>query len=152
MVHCTGSSSTQPGLVAGIAALGSPTQVIGISDDGETDIKKARVLQLANEALETLGLATRIQANDVEIIAASDSVYGVPEASVFDAVRTLAQTEGLMADPVYEGRALSGLTQLIATGRIPPEARVLLMHLGGTPGVHAYANQYDPVTLTRFEG
>ncbi len=142
IVHCTGSSSTQAGLLAGFAYMGQPMSVIGVADDDETDIKRARVLELANSALALLGSTARVAAGDVEIIAADPSDYGQAEPQTFDLIRKLASTEGIVADPVYEGKALRGLGRLIADDRFDANARILLMHLGGTPAVHAYANQF----------
>ncbi len=150
-VHCTGSNSTQAGLVAGFTALGTGTRVIGVSDDDEVEIKKARVLRLANAALETLALPERVAPNDVEIVAATKDPYGVASEVVYEGIRLLARTEGIMADPVYEGKAIRGLLNLADQGRFEPESRVLLMHLGGAPAVHAYASQFPPIELTRFE-
>lgn len=147
LVHCTGSSSTQAGLLAGFAALGVRTRVIGVSDDGEVEIKKARVRELANATLETLDLSARVEAADVEVIAAIDNVYGVPDEGIVNAIEALARTEGLIADPVYEGRAVRGLLDLAADGRFEPDARILLMHLGGAPAIHAYAGRFAPVEL-----
>ena len=59
-------------------------------------------------------------------------------------------TEGIAADPVYEGKALRGLQALAAEGRFPPGSRVLLMHLGGTPAIHAYASQFGTPQLTPY--
>jgi len=142
LVHCTGSGSTQAGLLAGLAAIGNTTRVIGVSDDHETRIKRERVLQLANAALAEIGLPQRISPADVEVIAADRSPYGSADSETFDAIRLLAQKEGLMADPVYEGKALRGLLKLASDGRFESGSKVLLMHLGGTPAVHAYANQF----------
>ena len=142
IVHCTGSSSTQAGLIAGFAHMGRPISIIGVADDHETDIKRARVLELANNALAELGSTVRVTAGDVEIIVADPSEYGEAEPETFDIIRQLAGTEGIVADPVYEGKALRGLDQLIKEDRFDADAKVLLMHLGGTPAIHAYANQF----------
>ncbi len=150
IVHCTGSSSTQAGLVAGLAAIGETTRVIGIPDDEETLIKRARVLQLANDSLVELGLANRVTETDIEIVAADKSPYGEAESETFDAILLLAQTEGLVADPVYEGKALRGLLELANNNRFEKNSRILFMHLGGTPAVHAYANQFGAIKLQPF--
>ncbi|MGV8897426.1 MAG: D-cysteine desulfhydrase family protein [Rhodoglobus sp.] len=142
IVHCTGSSSTQAGLLAGFAHMGETMSVIGVADDHETDIKRARVLALANETLILLGSAARVSEEAVEIISVDQSDYGKAEPQTFDIIRQLASTEGIVADPVYEGKALRGLDQLIRDGRFAANAKILLMHLGGTPAVHAYANQF----------
>jgi 1-aminocyclopropane-1-carboxylate deaminase/D-cysteine desulfhydrase-like pyridoxal-dependent ACC family enzyme len=149
VVHCTGSSSTQAGLVAGFAALGEEIHVIGVADDDETTIKRERVTQLANDALAALEMTVRIPSEDIEVISADQSPYGEAEKETFDAISLLAQTEGLIADPVYEGKALRGLMKLTEEGRFEKGSRVLLMHLGGTPVVHAYADQFGVPNLQR---
>lgn len=149
VVHCTGSSSTQAGLVAGFAFLDENIKVIGVADDDETDIKSGRVLKLANDGLIELQSTVRVSPEEVEITAADQSVYGEADSETFDAIRLLAQTEGLVADPVYEGKALRGLLKLANDGRFEPNSRILLMHLGGTPAVHAYANQFGMPHLSQ---
>ncbi len=150
IVHCTGSSSTQAGLLAGFAALGIKTRVVGVSDDGEIAIKKARVLELANTALQELDLNVLVAAQDVEVIASSKNDYGAPDEEIISSIRLLAGKEGLIADPVYEGRAIHGLLKLIDDGRLDRGAKVLLMHLGGSPAIHAYAGHFGPVQLNPF--
>jgi 1-aminocyclopropane-1-carboxylate deaminase len=141
IVHCTGSSSTQSGLLAGLAALHSPTRVIGVADDDERDEKCARVLRLANATLAALGLTERVASEQVEVVIADDNPYGVASQPTIDAIGVLARTEALIADPVYEGRAVRALIELIAAGRFTPDQHVLLMHLGGSPAVHAWAGR-----------
>lgn len=142
VVHCTGSSSTQAGLIAGFAYLGENIKVIGVADDHETEIKSGRVLDLANAALAELDSAVRVSPAEVEVYAADQSDYGEADSETFDAIGLLARTEGLVADPVYEGKALSGLRKLARDEYFESKSRILLMHLGGTPAVHAYANQF----------
>jgi len=151
LVHCTGSSSTQAGLLAGFAALDVKTRVIGIADDDETDIKRRRVRTLANDALHELELSVRIEAPDVEVIAASDNVYGEPDAAIIDGIQRLARTEGLIADPVYEGRAIRGLLMLTEEVRFEKDAQILLMYLGGSPAIHAYADHFGSIELRRID-
>jgi len=123
-----------------------------VADDGETRIKTRRVHELANDALQTLGLPPVVAEADVEVIASNDADYGFADAAIQAGIQMLASTEGLIADPVYEGRAIRGLIDLQAAGRFQPEDRVLLMHLGGSPAIHAYAGQFAPVHLTPFPG
>jgi 1-aminocyclopropane-1-carboxylate deaminase len=144
IVHCTGSSGTQAGLLAGLAALSHTARVIGVSDDDETAEKRERVLRLGNATLDTLGEPARLTETDVEIVASDASPYGVAGPETVAAIRLFARTEGLLADPVYEGKAIRGLIELIERGAIGDSERVLLMHLGGTHAVHAYANQLWP--------
>ncbi len=150
LVHCTGSSSTQAGLLAGFAVLGIKTRVIGVSDDDEIQIKKIRVQQLANDALQELGLAARVVKQDVDVISSNANAYGVPDTEIIGAINLLARKEGLIADPVYEGRAIRGLLNLASEGRFEKTAKILLMHLGGSPAIHAYAGQFGTVELQPF--
>lgn len=147
VVHCTGSGSTQAGLVAGFALLEEDIEVIGIADDDETEIKRQRVLDLANGALAELEFERRISSQQVEIMAADQSAYGKADTATLDAIRLLARTEGIVADPVYEGKALHGLLILAQANRFRPDSKILLMHLGGTPAIHAYANHFDTPNL-----
>lgn len=150
IVHCTGSSSTQAGLVAGLKALGQKTQVIGISDDDETSIKRKRVLKLANDTLDLTGIDVLVSPEDIEIIAADKSHYGISDEATLDAIKLFAEKEALIADPVYEGKAIRGLLELSKQGRFENEAKILLMHLGGSPAIHAYTNHFDPVDLIQL--
>ena len=67
--------------------------------------------------------------------------YGVASEETLAAIRLLARTEGLIADPVYEGRAIRGVIDLVRAGRFTPAQHVLVMHLGGSPAVHAWAGR-----------
>jgi len=142
VVHCTGSSSTQAGLVAGFRALDVDTRVIGIADDEETIIKAKRVRQLANEALAALRLSEEVKEEEVTVISVDQNSYGSADKLTMDAIRAFGAAEGILADPVYEGKALRGLCKLAEQNYFPAGARILLMHLGGTPAIHAYGNQF----------
>lgn len=141
IVHCTGSGSTQAGLLAGFEALDNPVRVIGVADDGETALKRELVLRLANATLALLGVPSRVAASRVEVVAADPNAYGVPSARLVDAIRLFAQAEGLIADPVYEGRTVLALLDLVKHEVLHRGQRVLMLHMGGAPGVHAYADR-----------
>ncbi len=151
LVHTTGSSSTQAGLLAGFKALGIATRIIGVADDGETEIKRERVRALANEALEVLDLPALVEVDDVEVIASNAADYGFADDAIKEGIYLMATKEGLIADPVYEGRAIRGLLDLSASGRFAPGEKVLLMHLGGSPAIHAYAGQFSEVQFKRLQ-
>ena len=150
LVHCTGSSSTQAGLLAGFAALGEKMRVVGIADDDEVLIKHGRVLQLANDSLETLNIDARVEATDVVVLSVDQNVYGKSDEETRNAIRLFAQTEGLIADPVYEAKAIRGILSIAKGGYFPTESKILLMHLGGSPAIHAYANQFGTPNLKIF--
>ena len=147
----TGSSSTQSGLLAGFAAIGATTRVIGVPDDEETEIKRERVHRLANAALKDIGLQASVPMDHVDLFVGDRSPYGVADAETIAAIKLFARCEGLIADPVYEGKALRGLIELSKAGRLAGKI-VLLLHLGGTPAVHAYAAQLGPIELKDIFG
>lgn len=151
IVHTSGSSSTQSGLVAGLALLGEKTRVIGVSDDYETQIKTGRVWQLTNQSLDLIESGTQVTMDDIEIIAGDQSAYGVADQKTLATIKQFAQLEGLLTDPVYEGKALRGLLELAAQGRFEEDSRILLMHLGGVPGVHAYANHFPEIQFLTMD-
>jgi 1-aminocyclopropane-1-carboxylate deaminase/D-cysteine desulfhydrase-like pyridoxal-dependent ACC family enzyme len=97
--------------------------------------------------LELTGVPGKVTPDDVEIISADQSHYGERDAKTMDAIRLFAEKEALIADPVYEGKAIRGLLELNKQGRFEKGSRILLMHLGGSPAIHAYANQFDPINL-----
>lgn len=150
LIHTTGSSSTQSGLLAGFKALGINTRIIGVADDEETEIKTRRVHELANDALKTLGLDASVSQTDVEVIASNSRPYGEADNDIKEGIRLMATKEGLIADPVYEGRAIRGLLNLAQAGQFAQGEKILLMHLGGTPAIHAYAGQFGIVDLQPF--
>lgn len=84
------------------------------------------------------------------MIVADTSPYGIAAPGTIDAIRRLARTEGIAADPVYEGKALAGLIDLIGRGIVGRNDRVLLLHLGGAPAIHAYADQIWQGTLQQL--
>ena len=152
IVHCTGSSSTQAGLVAGLAALGEKIRVVGIADDEETAIKQQRVLELANQALEELDICAKVDADDVTVLAIDKSPYGKADDETLNAMRLLATSEGLIADPVYEAKAVRGLLSIAKENFFSDNSKILLMHLGGSPAIHGYANQIGLPQLKPFTG
>jgi 1-aminocyclopropane-1-carboxylate deaminase/D-cysteine desulfhydrase-like pyridoxal-dependent ACC family enzyme len=83
-------------------------------------------------------------------VAVDCSPYGKADPRTLAAIRLLASCEGIAADPVYEGKALRGLLHLAAEGFFPKGSRVLLMHLGGTPAIHAYASQFGAPVLRPY--
>jgi 1-aminocyclopropane-1-carboxylate deaminase len=138
-IHCTGSGSTQAGLVAGFSALGVKVRVVGISDDNERVRKRRLVARLANSTLRTLKVNGVVERSRIEVITADSGPYGVAGRRTLDAIELLASTEGIIADPVYEGKAVRGLIDLVECRVFGRGDRVLLLHLGGSPAVDAYA-------------
>ena len=145
LVQCTGSGSTMAGLLAGFHAVGSEVRVIGIDDTGDADASRDLVHRLTNETLQLLGVSEPLPRDRVEILGDfADGGYGICGDATTAAIRLAAETEGLLVDPVYEGKSMAGLIELAQSGRLAADSRVLYLHMGGTPALHAYSAELWP--------
>lgn len=142
VVHATSSGSTQAGLVAGLHALGVALPVVGIEVNGGADRTRAMVSRILLSTAERLGMSPPDAV--VELVEGhAGEGYALPTEQARDAILLAARTEGVLLDPVYEGKGLAGLLALIAAGRFGPGDDVLFLHLGGTPALHAYAPLFE---------
>ena len=150
IVHATSSGSTQAGLLAGLAALSVTIPVIGIEVDDEPETLKELVPRIARWTLEHLGHDSDRLSDDVVHIRTGyqGPGYGVPTATTVEAIRMAASLETLLLDPVYEGKAMEGLIDLVRKGEFKHGDRVLYIHLGGMPAIHAYASVFESVCDT----
>jgi D-cysteine desulfhydrase family pyridoxal phosphate-dependent enzyme len=142
IVFATSSGGTQSGLALGAKLSGYADRVLGISVDHTSDYLVPLLVELANATAQHIGKAITFSAQDFEVndhyLGGGYAVLGEPER---EAIRLCAQTEGLLVDPVYTGRALAGLIDLIRAGEFSSERNVLFWHTGGTPALFAYAQQ-----------
>ncbi|WP_372004817.1 1-aminocyclopropane-1-carboxylate deaminase [Tistrella mobilis] len=143
VIVCSVTGSTQAGMVVGFAADGRARQVIGIDASATPDETHAQILRIAQRTADLVGLGRPVTAEDVVLERGyAYPSYGVPSAETNEAIRLAARTEGMITDPVYEGKSMQGMIDLIRTGRIPAGANVLYAHLGGVPAINAYSFQY----------
>ncbi|MFI9006300.1 1-aminocyclopropane-1-carboxylate deaminase [Actinosynnema sp. NPDC053489] len=136
VVVCSVTGSTQAGMVAGFA--GSGRRVIGIDASAEPADTRAQVTRIAKHTAGLLG----VEVTDEDVVLDDrfhEGTYGVPGESTVDAMRLGARLEGMITDPVYEGKSLAGLVELVTTGEIPRDSTVLYAHLGGQPALNAYS-------------
>ena len=143
IIVCTVTGSTHAGMLVGFAADGRARKVIGIDASGTPEQTKAQVLEIARKTADLVELGQDITADDV--ILKKDyayPAYGVPSAATNDAIRLCARLEGMMTDPVYEGKSMQGMIDLVRKGFFPPGSKVLYAHLGGVPAINAYSYIY----------
>lgn len=130
---------TQAGLVLGLKYLGTSYEVIGISNLRKKDAAAVAVAEHINALSDLLGLKVKVTPDELEI---NDSYigegYGIPDRKCIDAMRLVAQTEGIFLDPVYTGKAMAGLIDLIDKGRFKPTDTIVFVHTGGVPALFAY--------------
>ena len=145
IVVASGSAGTHAGILAGLAALNAGIPVIGIN------VRRPRAEQEGNVhklALATSALLGTPAPTRQDVVALDDWVgpgYSLPTADMVAAVRLLAASEGILLDPVYSGKAMAGLIGLVRSGQFAPDERLLFIHTGGSPSLHAYAHDLrDP--------
>ena len=143
MVLASSSAGTQAGLVLGARLFGYPGAVLGISVDASaTDLTK-RVRQIAMGSARLLGLNGTINEEDLGVEVNADFLgggYAVVGDLEREAIRTVARTEGLLLDPVYTGRAMGALINLIGQRAFDRKQRILFWHTGGTAALSAFAD------------
>lgn len=139
LVHATGSSGTQAGLVAGLAALQSSIHLLGIGVRAPQEKQEGMVFDVAVKTAAHMGTGLQIERDRVR--ANCDFVgpgYGLPTEGMVEAIKLLARTEGLLFDPVYSGKGLDGLIKLIADGYFDGMSNVVFLHTGGSAGLFGY--------------
>jgi L-cysteate sulfo-lyase len=142
VVHATGSAGTQAGLVTGFRATNSNIPVLGIGVNAPRDIQEERVYQLAAKTAAYIGAEGVVARED--IVANCDYIgdgYGIPTESMKEAVLLLARLEGLLFDPVYSGKGLAGMLDLIRKGHFEPEDNIVFIHTGGSVALFGYHSQ-----------
>lgn len=144
LVHATGSSGTQAGLVAGLAAIKSDIDLLGIGVRAPQEKQEQMVFDLAVKTAAYLNTGVTIAREAVR--ANCDYVgpgYGLPTEGMRKAVRLLAETEGLLFDPVYSGKGLDGLIDLLGKGRFKGMENVVFLHTGGSAALFGYPDTFD---------
>ena len=130
-------------MVAGFAALegagGRPRRVLGIDGSARPKETRDQITRIARNTARLLGLERDLEDDRVILDDRYHAgTYGIPDASTIDAMRTAAHTEGMITDPVYEGKSMAGMIDLVKRGEIPPSSKVLYAHLGGQPALNGY--------------
>ncbi len=143
VVVCTVTCSTHAGMVAGFAALedltGVRRRIIGIDASATLEKTRAQLERIARHTAEVIELGRDLRDDDFELLGDwAGDLYGIPVESTMDAMRLGAELEAMITDPVYEGKSLAGLVDLVRGGDIPRNSTVLYAHLGGQPAVNAY--------------
>lgn len=141
IVHATGSAGTQAGLVVGLKASHANIPLLGIGVNAPKDEQEEKVYKLAVETADYVGAPGIVVREDV--VANCDYVgpgYGVPTEAMNEAVMLLARMEGLLFDPVYSGKGLAGLIDLIHKGFFSGANSVVFVHTGGSAGLFGYSD------------
>ena len=144
IVVCTVTGSTHAGMIAGFAALedagGRPRRVLGIDASATIDKTRDQVARIARRTAQLIGLERDLRDDEITVLEGwAGDLYGIPVESTVDAILTSGRTEGMIIDPVYEGKSMAGLIDLVRSGEIGQGSTVLYAHLGGQPALNAYS-------------
>jgi len=144
IVVCSVTGSTHAGMIAGFAALedagGRPRRVLGIDASATPEKTRAQVGRIARSTAELIGVERELREDEITVLEGwAGDRYGIPVQSTLDAIRLTGSLEGMIIDPVYEGKSMAGLVDLVSGGEIPKGSTVLYAHLGGQPALNAYS-------------
>ena len=144
IVVCSVTGSTQAGMVAGFAALrgtdSRPRRVLGIDASAKPAQTRDQISRIARQTAKLIGVQRELTDDDIQLDERYHAgTYGIPDDPTLDAMRLAARTEGMITDPVYEGKSMAALIDLVSRREIPPDATVLYAHLGGQPAINAYS-------------
>ena len=148
IVVCTVTGSTHAGMVAGFAALedaGNPRRrVLGIDASATIDKTRDQVARIARHTAGLIDLGRDVRDDEITVLEGwAGDVYGIPVQSTIDAIRLSGRLEAMIIDPVYEGKSMAGLIDLVTNGEIDQSSTVLYAHLGGQPALNAYSGIFD---------
>jgi len=143
VICASGGGGTHAGLLAGFHGNNSRISTIGISVSRPRMEQEERVYDLAQKTLERLGIEGGIAREKVECLDAYIGPgYSQPTSEMVEAVVLLARSEGILLDPVYTGKAMAGLIDLIRKGRFVDDENLLFIHTGGVPALFAYMEPF----------
>ena len=144
IVVCSVTGSTQAGMIAGFAAIedagGQARRVLGIDASAKPAETLDQVGRIARATARLIGIERDLRDDEIELDERYHAgIYGIPDAATLDAIRLVGRLEGVVTDPVYEGKSMAGLIDLVGRGEIDRGSTVLFAHLGGQPALNGYS-------------
>ena len=144
LYFASGSRGTQAGLTLGAKWCDAPYEVYGVAVSGGESFKRDRALRIANEAAALAGISTRVTLED--LVTDQHYIgegYGIATPACVEAIRMLAETEGILLDPVYTAKAMAGLIDHVRRGLLDARSSVVFLHTGGVPALFAHAQLFS---------
>jgi 1-aminocyclopropane-1-carboxylate deaminase len=127
-------------MIAGFAAQERERRVLGIDGSAKPAETHAQVARIARATAELIEVGRELRDDEILLDDRYHAgTYGIPDERTLDAIRTAARLEGMITDPVYEGKSMAALIDLVRRGEIPAESHVLYAHLGGQPALSGYS-------------
>jgi 1-aminocyclopropane-1-carboxylate deaminase len=144
IVVCTVTGSTHAGMIAGFAGQDRPRTVLGIDASATIEKTRAQVARIARHTAQLIGLGRDLRDDEITVLEGwAGDLYGIPVQSTLDAIRLSGGLEGMIIDPVYEGKSMAGLIDMVRDGTIAKDSNVLYAHLGGQPALNAYSGLFS---------
>jgi 1-aminocyclopropane-1-carboxylate deaminase len=140
IIVCSVTGSTHAGMIAGFAGQPRPRRIIGIDASAKLDETRAQVAKIARQTAALIDLGRELREDEITVLDGwAGDYYGIPVDSTLEAIRLTGRLEGVIIDPVYEGKSMAGLIGLVDRGDIGSDSTVLYAHLGGQPAINAYS-------------
>ncbi len=149
IVVCTVTGSTHAGMIAGFAALeesgsGRTRRVLGIDASATLDKTRGQVARIARNTAELIELGRDLRDDEITVLEGwAGDLYGIPVESTIEAILLSGRLEAMIIDPVYEGKSMAGLIDLVSSGEIERDSTVLYAHLGGQPALNVYSGIFE---------
>jgi 1-aminocyclopropane-1-carboxylate deaminase len=143
IVVCSVTGSTQAGMIAGFAGQQRERRVLGIDGSAKPAETREQVARIARSTAELIGLGRELRDDEIVLDERFHAgIYGIPDEQTIEAIRLAGRLEGMLTDPVYEGKSMAATIELVASGEIGRDSTVLYAHLGGQPALSAYASLF----------
>jgi 1-aminocyclopropane-1-carboxylate deaminase len=143
IVVCSVTGSTQAGMIAGFAAQERERRVVGIDGSAKPAETREQVARIARRTADLIEVGRDLRDDEIVLDDRYHAgTYGIPDEGTLKAIRTAGRLEGMITDPVYEGKSMAGMIDLVARGEIDGDSKVLYAHLGGQPALSAYAGLF----------
>jgi 1-aminocyclopropane-1-carboxylate deaminase len=143
IVVCSVTGSTQAGMIAGFAGQERERRVLGIDGSAKPAETREQVARIARGTAELIGLGRELRDDEIVLDERFHAgIYGIPDEQTIEAIRLAGRLEGMLTDPVYEGKSMAATIELVASGEIERGSTVLYAHLGGQPALSAYASLF----------
>jgi 1-aminocyclopropane-1-carboxylate deaminase len=140
IVVCSVTGSTQAGMIAGFAGLEGERRILGIDGSAKPAETRDQVARIARATAALIEVGRDLRNDEIVLDERYHAgTYGIPDERTLEAIRLAGRLEGMITDPVYEGKSMAGMIDLVARGEIDRDANVLYAHLGGQPALNAYA-------------
>ena len=131
-------------MIAGFAAQDRPRRVIGIDASAKPEETLDQVTRIARQTAGLIDIGRELRSDEIILDARYHAgTYGLADEQTVEAIKLGARLEGMITDPVYEGKSLAGMIDMISTKEIPSSSKVLYAHLGGQPAINGYSSLFS---------